>query len=58
MNRDDWIYTWTAGVAYRHDAHWSAELSYSYDWVESQVPNTPGREFTRNLVWLGAKWTL
>ena len=58
VNRDDWIYTWTAGVAYRHDAHWSAELAYSYDWVESQVPNTPGREFTRNLVWLGAKWTL
>ena len=56
VTRDDWIHTVSAGVAYRHDAHWSAELGYSYDWVESQVPNMPGREFTRNLVWLGVRW--
>ena len=57
VSRDDWIYTASAGVAYKHDAHWSGELGYSYDWVQSKVPNTDGREFTRNLVWLGARYT-
>jgi hypothetical protein len=57
VSRDDWIYTASAGVAYKHDAHWSGELAYSYDWVQSKVPNTDGREFTRNLVWLGARYT-
>jgi hypothetical protein len=57
VSRDDWIYTVSAGVAYKHDAHWSGELGYSYDWVWSKVPNTDGREFTRNLVWLGVRYT-
>lgn len=57
VNRDDWIYTASAGLSYQHDAHWSAELGYSYDWVDSKVPNTPGREFTRHLAWLGARYT-
>ncbi|MBE7502498.1 MAG: hypothetical protein HS113_19870 [Verrucomicrobiales bacterium] len=29
VERDDWIYTASAGVSYQHDAHWSADLGYS-----------------------------
>jgi len=55
--REDWIYTASAGVSYVRDKHWSAELSYSYDWAESKIPNTAGREFTRHLVSLGVKYS-
>jgi hypothetical protein len=57
VNREDWIYTPSALVSYTHDKHFSAELAYSYDWVESQVPNTRGGEYTRHLVSLGLKRT-
>lgn len=49
VTRDDWINTVSAGVAYKHNQHLSAELAYAYDWVDSKVPNTAGREFTRHL---------
>ena len=60
--REDWIYTPSVGLSYTHDKHLSAELTYSYDWVESQVPTSvatysTGREFTRHLVSLGLKYT-
>lgn len=55
--REDWIYTPSVGVTYVHDKHLAADLGYSYDWVESKVANTAGREFTRHLVWLSAKYT-
>lgn len=54
--REDWIYTPSVGVTYVHDKHLTADLGYSYDWVDSKVANTPGREFTRHLVWLSAKY--
>jgi hypothetical protein len=57
VRREDWIYTTSATLAYSHEKHFSAELAYSYDWVDSRVPNTPGREFTRHLVSLGAKYS-
>jgi hypothetical protein len=58
-NRDDWIYTPSAGVTYTHDKHWSAELSYSHDWAENKasgISTGNGREFTRNLVSLAVKY--
>jgi hypothetical protein len=54
--REDWIYTPSASLSYAHNKHLSAELAYSYDWVDSQVPNTPGREFTRHLVSAGVRY--
>ena len=57
VNREDWIFTPSAILIYTHDKHFSGELAYSYDWVDSQVPNTSGREFTRHLVSLGLKYT-
>lgn len=55
--REDWIFTPSASLSYTHDKHLSAELAYSYDWVDSIVPNKPGREFTRHLVSLSAKYS-
>lgn len=57
VNRDDVIYTPSVGVSYAFNKHISADLSYSYDAVRSEVVNTTGREFTRHLVSLGAKYT-
>jgi hypothetical protein len=57
VQREDWIYTPSVGLSYTHDNHLGAELAYSYDWVDSQVPNKPGREFTRHLVSLSVKYT-
>ena len=37
VNRDDWIYTPSAGLTYNYNKHLSAELAYSYDWVDSKV---------------------
>ena len=63
VNREDWIYTPSASLSYTHDKHLSAELAYSYDWVENQVPTTAvgaayaeGREYTRHIVSLGLKY--
>lgn len=57
VNREDWILTPSAMLTYTHNQHFSGELAYSYDWVENQVPNTSGRDFTRHLVSLGLKYT-
>jgi hypothetical protein len=55
--RDDWIYTPSAGVAYTFNKHLVVDLAYSHDEAKSMVPETSGREFTRNLISLGAKYT-
>ena len=54
--RDDWIYTPSATLACTVDKHWSGELGYTYDWAESGVPNTSGREFTRHLGSISLKY--
>jgi hypothetical protein len=59
--RNDWIYTPSAMVAYNYK-RLSAELAYSYDWVEDHAwsgsgnPYPGGREYTRHLVSLGLKY--
>ncbi len=54
--RDDWIFTPCATLSYTRNKHWSGELGYSYDWAESAIPNTSGREFTRHLGWISLKY--
>lgn len=54
--REDWVFTPSMSLHYTHSDSLSAELAYSYDWVDSKIPNTDGREFTRHLVWLGLKY--
>jgi len=56
VNREDWIYTVSGGVAWAPLPKVTAELGYGYDWVDSKVPNTAGREFTRHLVALNVKY--
>jgi hypothetical protein len=65
VNRDDWIYTPMATVAYTYNKHLSAEAVYSYDWAQNRVSTTApgatfaeGREFTRHLVSLAVKYSL
>ena len=62
VNRDDWIYTPNATADYAFNKHLSAELAYSYDWVDSKVPAsvepfTNSHEFTRHLISLAVKCT-
>lgn len=54
--RRDWIFTPSASVTCKHNRHLTSELSYGYDWVDSRVPLTKGREFTRHLAWLSMKY--
>jgi hypothetical protein len=56
VNREDWIYTPNAAVTWAVSSRLTGELAYSYDWVDSRVPNTSGREFTRHLVSLSLKY--
>ncbi len=56
VQRDDWIYTGSASISYAWNRHLSTELAYSYDFTESLVPNTSGREFTRHLTWMTIRY--
>lgn len=55
-NRDDVIYTISLSAAYKVDDHLSFEAGYSYDQAESNVTNTAGREFHRNVMFLSGKY--
>lgn len=55
-NREDWIYTVRGGVTYKPHEDVTLEFTYSYDWAESMVPNTEGREFTRHLAGLSGTY--
>ena len=61
-HRNDWIYTPNAAVSYNFTKHFSGELAYSYDWVDSFVsskvePLTRSHEYTRHLATLGLRYS-
>lgn len=63
VNRNDWIYTPSAGMTYTFNKHFSAEAACSGDWVENKTSTAApgakfaeGREFTRHLVSLTLKY--
>jgi len=62
-NRDDWILTPSVMTSYMFNAHLKGEIAWSYDSATSQVPTSPkapyseGRNFTRNLVSVGLKYS-
>ncbi len=56
INREDWIYTPSAFLTYTWKKT-SVELMFAYDSVDSQVPNTGGREFTRLITGLGLRYS-
>jgi hypothetical protein len=56
VNRDDWIYTPSAGLTYTYNKHLSAELSWSSDLVDNKTSTSApgatfadGREYSRDL---------
>jgi hypothetical protein len=55
-SRNDWIVTFSVLANYNFTSHLNAEVSYLYDNAQSKIPDTPGREYTRQLVSLGVKW--
>ncbi|MBM3879734.1 MAG: hypothetical protein FJ387_08445 [Verrucomicrobia bacterium] len=55
--REDWIFTASAGLNIAFNKHFSGEVGYSYDWSDSLIPNTAGREFTRHLGSVGVKYS-
>jgi hypothetical protein len=63
VNREDWIWTPNVTASYAFNAHLTGEVAWSYDLAESHVPTGPGapysegRDFTRNLVSVGLKYT-
>jgi hypothetical protein len=57
VNRNDWIFTMSVAVGYSFNRHWNADLAYAYEWADSLVPGTAGREYTRNLASLGIKYS-
>ncbi len=61
-HRNDWIYTPNATATWAFTKKLSAEVAYSYDFVESYVsakvePFTEGHEYTRHLATLGLRYT-
>lgn len=54
--REDWIYTPSISLTFKRDSHLTTDLSWSMDDARSSIPGRAGREFTRHLVSLGAKY--
>lgn len=53
--RDDTIYTPSLKVTWKLSKHLSATAGYTYQWVESDLPATPAREYYRNEARIGLK---
>ena len=54
--RNDWILTPNVVASYAFNSHLSSEASYLFDEAFSLVPNTQGREYTRNMGSIGVKY--
>ncbi len=48
--RVDWIYTVGLMLEYKFNNKFSVEIGWAYDWAESNVPHTSGRDFDRHVV--------
>ena len=58
VDRNDWIVTPSVVAAYAFHRRFGVEVSYLFDDAFSLVPNTQGREYTRQLATLGLKYSL
>jgi hypothetical protein len=54
--RDDWVYTASVNTTYAVNSRTTLEAAYSRDTTDSDIPSTPGREFTRDLVSIGVRY--
>ncbi|MBI5380739.1 MAG: hypothetical protein HZA31_02445 [Opitutae bacterium] len=57
VNREDWVYTYSASVSRAFTKQLSGDIAYSYDTVVSDIPNTSAREFRRQILSVGLKYT-
>lgn len=55
--RDDWVMTAGVAATYAITKPLNVELSYTFEDGESRVPNTAGRDYAREVVALGVKYT-
>jgi hypothetical protein len=55
--RDDIIYTASVSLSYKFNDNLVGEMGYSFDRAKSNVTDTPGREFYRNLYSIGIRYT-
>ncbi len=51
--RDDYVYTLAFQLNWKLAKHLTWTTQYSYEWAESAIPNTEGREYAHNLVSTG-----
>jgi hypothetical protein len=54
--RNDWIYTASLNTSYTLNPRTTLEAAYSRDTSDSDIPSTPGREFTRDLFSIGVRY--
>jgi len=54
--REDWIYTPGASLTFKLGGHLTGDLAWSIDDARSSIPDRAGREFTRHLVSLAARY--
>ncbi|HUG10017.1 MAG TPA: hypothetical protein VMM36_03340 [Opitutaceae bacterium] len=55
--REDWIYTPSASLTFKRDKKLTLDIAWSWDRARSSIPDKQGRDFTRQLVSLGAKYS-
>lgn len=53
-NRKDNIYTPSLGLVYKVNKYLTCDCLYSYEWSQSDVPNSGGREYNHHLASIGA----
>lgn len=54
--RDDWVFSGNVFASWNITKHVNAEASYAYETGNTRVPNTSGRDYTRHLIAIGAKY--
>jgi hypothetical protein len=55
--REDWIYTPSAALTFKRDKKLTLDIAWSRDRARSSIPGKQGRDFTRQLLSLGARYT-
>jgi len=56
--REDWIYTPSASLTFKHSERLTLDFAWSWDRARSSIPDKHGRDFTRHLVSLGFRIAL
>ena len=55
--REDNIYSPTVQLSWKVNSHLTCGAQYTYEWAESDIPDTWGREYHHHLASVSADWT-